>query len=197
MRRSLHKQTYTNWKHHVSVQGKCNYTTGIPVKLDRKAGNFPANLHMNVLTAQVRCGWIMCMDDDDYFLSPQALEHIVSHIESEDQLIMWGCSDDFRVNHRLETRNGEWVFPNITPRKKAPKNMRIFPDKKWRWISSYCYLYHSKHKHMVEWVARCGGDAKVYRQLKKGGLKKKVLDAVLTGRQWRGCGRRFEPRRGR
>lgn len=190
MRSTLYHQSYLNWKHLVSVQGKCDYTRGIPVKLKRSAGSFPANLHMNVLLNHVKDGWVLYMDDDDCFMSPDAISHIVSHIEHEDQFLIWHVSFGCCYNRR--TRQGIWTCPDITPKSQWPKRIRLVPKdlpfgKGLLSIPSCSFLYHSKHK--VKWNADLCGDRHVYFQLMSKGLEKVYIDAVLTGRQWKGNGR--------
>lgn len=122
------------------------YTGNIPnidsSGIRRKA---PYNLYLNTLRSRVKDGWIMFLDDDDYFTTDTALEEIVSYITSEDDILLWQVQ-----------------FPN----KVIPEDY-LFKYKKIQinHISMIGFLYHKKHDHKAKFDYFSGGDFYFMNQL--------------------------------
>lgn len=85
---------------------------------------FPSNHYFNTLFRKAKDGWVMVLDDDDAFTTNDAAEKILSHITSEDDLILW------RINI------GGRMIPSDENFGKAP----VVRD-----ISSIAFCCHKKH----------------------------------------------------
>lgn len=170
-RNSILEQTYKNINHIVGSDVECDYLDDIDViKLTLKPvdpkpdglASYPApwNAHCNELNKHVKDGWIMYLDDDDKFVTPNAVQIIVDNIEHENQIVMW------RVD----------INGLIVPREAILKDVR--PGN----ISAIGFLFHSKYLP-VDWGSWNFGDYRVITQLLNKGLEKKWISRVLTQTQ--------------
>lgn len=55
---------------------------------------FPHNYYTNILKDEVNDGWFTGLDDDDMYMDQEAIETIVSHINSENDLLLWRVDFD-------------------------------------------------------------------------------------------------------
>jgi hypothetical protein len=126
---------------------------------------FPFNGHLNTLVKHVNNGWVILLDDDDEFVSIDAIDHIMSHITSEDDMVLW------------RVRQGERIIPSD---ENFGKN--IVPKD----ISGIGLMCHSKHikQHYFEPYRRA--DYRLIKWLSER-LTVKWVGAVLTGTQSGNC----------
>jgi len=167
---SILNQTYKNINHIVGSDTDCNYYDNY-IRLHPEEAKYPVpqygsykapwNLYLNELAKYVKEGWIIYLDDDDKFVSNQAVETIVHNIENEDYMMFW------RVNI-----NGI-IYPNDQMFGKIVAGN----------ISGIGFTFHSKHLP-VDWGSWNFGDYRVMTQL-AGKISQKWVDLVLTQTQGR------------
>ena len=105
--------------------------------------HMPYNLYLNTLMSKVTGGWIMFLDDDDILSDINSIKTIVSHIENNDQLLIW------KVKKLGKT------IPNKSFKKK-PVNGDI---------TSNSFLFHSKYISIALWDNKSAGDFRVINKL--------------------------------
>jgi len=167
-RDSILNQSHENINHIVGSDVECDYYDCIKLKLSDgvspkpDVGTYaaPWNLHLNELGKHAKEGWVMYLDDDDKFTSLDSLKIILSHVDNEDQILLW----------RVDI-NG-WIVPSDDKFGKviAPGN-----------ISGIGFMFHTKHLP-VDWGSWSYGDYRVLRQLSKK-LKQKWINLILTQTQ--------------
>jgi len=104
----------------------------------------PYNSYINNLLEAVEDGYIMFLDDDDYFTSPTSLEKVVPHLE-EDKLLTW-----------LVMCQG-----NLIPDEGALKAPVLIPTM----ITASSFMFHSKHKWAAKWDSVKGADYRCVQRL--------------------------------
>ena len=98
----------------------------LPSGYPHKYYRFHANLYLNNLMDKVTEGYIMILDDDDLLMDSSAVETIVDHIESADDLLFW------RVR-----------FPNNIVK---PEDEYFGKEPVYCHISAIGFSFHSKFK---------------------------------------------------
>jgi hypothetical protein len=153
---SINSQTYKNIKHIVSVHNEesyeyatdsCDHVVMVKEKMGapQYGNNYePYNLYINRLLDEVKEGYIMFLDDDDFFTSTNSLEKIVPHLE-EDGLLTWlvDCAG------------------KVTPDKGAVMAPVLIPT----CITASSFIFHSKHKWAAKWDAVRGADYRCAQRL--------------------------------
>ena len=149
-------QTYSNIRHIIGfdnyksldyiIRNKPNknnvfYTHSNEIRIN--PAHMPYNLYLNILMNQVTEGWIMFLDDDDILNDINSINTIVSHIENNDQLLIW------KVKKLGKT------IPNKSFKKKP-----ISGD-----ITSNSFLFHSKYISIAQWDNKSAGDFRVVNKL--------------------------------
>jgi len=166
---SIVNQTYKNVNWIVGSDIDCPYYPNA-IKLEERnnfspipAGHYyaPYNEYLNQLATNVKDGWVMYLDDDDEFLSPNALTDLANQIDSEDIMLVWKV----RI-----TKN--WIVPCKTFGQRIQSGD----------FSGIGFMFHSKYLP-VDWGFISCGDYRVAQQLLNKGLKIKWVDEVLTSTQ--------------
>jgi len=158
-RESVMGQTYSNINHIVGSEVECDYHDAI--LLSQKTGkDLPWNLHLNDLGEKVTDGWVMYLDDDDKFLTPDAVSDIMAEATDEDTMLLW------------RVRIGKNIVPNDQCFGSIIKKGQI---------SGIGVAFHSKHLP-VPWLAHKCGDYHIINYLAKT-LKVKWINKVFTGTQ--------------
>lgn len=157
---SIYKQSYKNWniivgtdneesyQYAKTVKGKTikyNYSSlnVTPIRNNENYGNpFIYNLYMNDLQNEVKCGYILYLDDDDMLSSSNSLLTIVNHIKDENSFLMW------RVK-----------FPN----RLVPSDVNFGKSPVVRDIDTVGFLFH--HKYKQTWEPYKRGDYRVAKKL--------------------------------
>lgn len=121
----------------------------------------PHNLYLNSLQEKVQDGWIMYLDDDDMFASPNSLQRIVDNLRNENEMVIWKVQI-----------TPQWIVPSHS----------FGNEIKAGDISGIGFAFHSKHLP-VDWGTLSYGDFRVAMQLKNKGLKPRWVDWVLTRTQ--------------
>ena len=142
-------------------------------EIGRSRRHAPYNLHLNTLYDRLTSGYVVGMDDDDMFANDNAIEEIVSHIISNEQLLFW--------------------------RVKFPNGQIIPPDSVWGQRPYCCkfsglgYAWNIKYKEYTYWDEWSLGDyrsaSRLYRIVKDKVYINKVLSKVQR-KQANGLGRR-------
>lgn len=166
-RSSIAGQTCKKYRHLVSYENeetlaylkKYNLPPADLVKVARAGtgGSHPYNLFVNDMMARVTEGWIMFLDDDDLFTTPQALSIIAAQLKDEDSLVIWRA----------------WF-----PAKTIPVNRDVHQIAQGD-ITSCCFAFHSKHKEKGQWHEFRAGDYRCFDQLRQF-LKPIFLEDILA-----------------
>ena len=93
------------------------------------------------------------------FVNIESISILVSHIENEDQLLIW------------KTKNNGKILPSDKSFKKKP----LRGD-----ITSNSYMFHSKYKNYAIWDNKAGSDFRVLEKLMKLNLKIVWINNILT-----------------
>jgi glycosyltransferase involved in cell wall biosynthesis len=121
------------------------------------------NIYMNELHNHVEEGWVMYLDDDDWFVDNDAAKKILAKAGEvgEGTMVLW------RVG------SGDESYPKtsfgITP---------VFKD-----LCSCGVAFHSSHAHECKWEPKMGGDFSGIKKLIDSGMKVVWLDETLTAMQ--------------
>lgn len=170
-RESILSQTHKNIKHLISSDSKNNtYLKGIeyidvkPIKIEdvklKKGETFaPYNLYLNDLLQEVKDGWVLILDDDDAFVSEDSLSEIVSHINSEDDLLFWRV----QFPNQLIPSDKYWM--------KEPQECQI---------SMIGFMFHSKWINNFKFDYLTKGDYRVIKTLWNLIPNKIWIDKILT-----------------
>tara|TARA_R110002051_G_C8618957_1_gene482989 strand:+ start:147 stop:752 length:606 start_codon:yes stop_codon:yes gene_type:complete len=153
---SIQSQTYKNIKHIVSVDDDLSYEYASKlgnniIKVEKRSkilqygNNYkPYNFYINDLLEEVDAGYIIFLDDDDFFTSPDSLKSIISHL-NKDTLLMW------LVN-----------FCGTTlPNGQALASPVLLPTQ----VTGCSFAFHSKHKWAAKWDGVRGADYRCAQRL--------------------------------
>ena len=174
--KSIDEQDYQNWSHHVITDDpeSSNYieTQGrmptITTRLEKRQDinqHFPYNLYINELYRNVNEGYVLAIDDDDCFLTPQALSLLASVIENAGTFptLFW------RVQ-----------FPDGLLIPRDAENFVFMPGN----ISGIGFCFHTKFIDAAKWDQFKESDFRVAHKIRL--VSDDVLylrKAVLTGLQ--------------
>jgi len=128
-----------------------------------KARHFPVNLYLNQLMATVHEGWVMILDDDDMFVSQDAIKKITSVCKSEETAVFW------RVK----------IGDRIVPKKFGRPKIKDF--------SMIGMCFHSKYIPLLQFDEFKQTDYRVADRIFSI-LDVVYIDEVLTGTQHTGDG---------
>ncbi len=140
--KSIKEQTYSNIKHITCVDDDASYEYAsklcdnvIRVEKGQKIPEYgiahaPYNLYINPLLDQVDEGFIVILDDDDRFTNTTALEFIARYMD-EDKLVLWRC----KLPYGIVPADWAMNFPVLVPQQ----------------VTSFGYVFHSKHKWAATW----------------------------------------------
>ena len=119
----------------------------------------PYNLYMNALTAEVKEGWVICLDDDDMLTRPDAISTLVKNLTAVDSLVLWKVQFPHRVIPSPQT----WGrFP-------------VLGD-----IASIGFAYHISHNWAAQWDEVKESDFRVILKLFRVLPQTVWLDDILT-----------------
>lgn len=166
-RKSVIGQNYKNIRQLVSYENaetlKYLKTQGLPeadlISVVRKTttATHPYNLFVNDLMDRVTEGWILFLDDDDVFTTPNALSIIAAHLVDENSLVCWRA----------------WFPARIVPGTSDLGQIKEGD------ITSCCFAFHSRHKNNAQWHEFKAGDYRCFDQLRKQ-LRPVFLDDILA-----------------
>lgn len=174
--KSIDEQDYLNWSHHVitddpesstyiETQGRIpNITTRLEKREDINH-HFPYNLYINELYRNINEGYVLVIDDDDCFLTSQALS-LLAHVTE-------------KVGN-FPTLFWRVQFPDglIIPRE--PENFTFMPGN----IASCGFSFHTKFIDAAKWDQFKESDFRVAHKIQLASDAVLYLnDAVLTGLQ--------------
>jgi glycosyltransferase involved in cell wall biosynthesis len=172
---SIKTQTYPHWNLIISADTsetekyvrRAGY---VPVVVSRDpdpAVEFPAQLYMPDLMDQVKDGWIIVVDDDDYFLKTNALEDIAEKLINPDALYCWHMRSP-----EGEIVPGEEFYGTITKLH----------------IDVTCFAVHSSHKSDSSWIPVYTGDYEYIKGLESSLKKVEWIDNVYVQKGFRANG---------
>lgn len=171
--KSIDAQDYTNWTHHVITddQNSVTYITElgrepkVTPRLEKRTDinhHFPYNLYINELYDEVSEGYVLIIDDDDCFLTPQALTFLANTIQTTGGLptLFWRVKfpDGF-----IPRETDNFIF--------RPTN-----------VTTCGYCFHTKFIDAAEWDEFKESDFRVAHKIKLASNTALYLkNAVLTG----------------
>ena len=132
----------------------------VPTYTRNNVDTFPWNLYLNILKLQVKEGFIMFLDDDDFLIDRHSLE-IIDENASEDALLVY-----------------RMVYPDG----------RILPDDEFfgktpferKHISMQVFCFNSKYKNRVHFDSKRAGDFRFINQMLTHIKTVLWLDSVLV-----------------
>jgi cellulose synthase/poly-beta-1,6-N-acetylglucosamine synthase-like glycosyltransferase len=147
---SVLSQTYKNIKHIVSFDDDKdlsyinNYEHLFLVKIDKdwliktdtsknpNTGKYsPHNLYFNVMFKTIEDGWVIILDDDNFFTENTSLEKISKFLDDEESLVLWQIN---HINHgKIPNKNLLGKPPIIGNIDSGcfSFNIKILGDLKW------------------------------------------------------------------
>lgn len=166
---SVRSQTYKNIRHIVCADNNESFEYASKLVKDlirvQKRDTIPSyknyepyNLYINDLLKEVKDGYIMFLDDDDYFYSPHSIEKIVPHLR-KDEVLCWFI------------KIGEEIIPN----KQALMAPVLIPTQ----IGNCSFMFHYRHRGAAKWDAVRGADYRCVQRL-SWLLKHTWLEEVLA-----------------
>jgi len=133
--------------------------------------NFPYNDYLNQLGRYINDGWVLYLDDDDEFLTPNAIQVIVDNITTNNDMLLWQV--------KLIAR----IVPNDDYFGQEPKLFHI---------TGIGFMFHSSHLYKVHWLSYKYADYHViknlYNELKPIWIKQVLIATQRT--QGKGMGLR-------
>ena len=129
---------------------------------------FPFNHYLDVMSRQIKEGWIMQFDDDDLFLDNKAVSKIVNKIHTDNDLILW------KVKYPLDR-----TIPN-TQRWEVMQYQNEIIDID---ISGGGFCYNSIYANQIEWGYFKRGDYRVVKKLFEICKLKRYINECLVGIQ--------------
>jgi GT2 family glycosyltransferase len=187
---SIKNQTYKNFRHLVSIDSLADEEyvkssgaeyffmnkEGIskePTIVDPKTGpKFIYNLYLNKLIDNVKEGWVIFLDDDDYFSDANVLQKIVNVIKSNTDMILW----------QMKYPNGS-ILPTIQEIGKVPRMARI---------GAPCFAVHSGIAKTIKWDGWKCGDFRFIQKAWSKTVDKRVLKEALVSLGGAGLGKRLD-----
>jgi len=176
--KSILNQTYKNINIFVSIDQKnWDYTVKYPIYpvFVKKQHEFtppmnspeygktvPYNLYLNDLTAKVKEGLIVYLDDDDQYTHEKSIETFVNEYKNGSELIFWQV--------KIEDR----IIPNDDNFGNAPYLFQL---------SGIGFAFDAKYKHLAVWTPYKRGDFRVADALHKAIEKKGYIKEILSEAQ--------------
>lgn len=131
------------------------------------------NLYFNPVLKTIQDGWIIFLDDDDYFMDEFTVEKIVSHLKNEDTIYIWKMI----VGGSL-----------IIPREGAFETEKIELGN----IGGSCFTVHSKWGKTQEWDGYKCADFRYLKSLDKIIPNKHWIDEIFVVVPQSGLGRKID-----
>jgi len=139
---SIIQQTYKNYE----ILVYDNSSVGVnyipenikKIRDEKSAKGYDYNLFCNVLKNEVKEGWFIFVDDDDFLVGDNALQTLVDNLPNEDEVL---------------------IFQILRNQKSKPNN-RLIDEKRIikGHISTQCFAVHSKHKNIADFTNIESGD---------------------------------------
>lgn len=189
---SIKNQTYKNIRHIVAVDQEkdLNYVSKYDCDVfvldkdlfekqkdipdPKTGGKFVYNLYFNYLISQVNEGWIIILDDDDYFNDNNAVSDIVKTIQFQTDMILW-----------------QMQYPNGI---KLPSDLEINKKPNLARIGAPCVAVHSSIAKQIKWDGwKCGDFRYINKAWQMTYLKRWVRRPLIQlGTNVGGLGRRLD-----
>ena len=191
--RCIQNQTYKNIKHIVSYDNKddlkyiTKYDNIVLIKIDRdsliKNDNYtnpntgkysPHNMYFNEMIKYVYEGWVIYLDDDDYYINNNIIQKIVDKINEtdDDTLLVW----QFKLGNNL-------IIPKRFDRNNPPKLGSI---------DTSCVAFNVKYKNSFEWDSWKCSDYRVIKKLYNVIPKSIFINEVYVHAPTAGFGNRID-----
>jgi hypothetical protein len=178
-RESIENQTYKNIRHIVSIDNlndeeyvkshnvdyffmdkeAISKENDIP---DPKTGTrFIYNLYLNHLINEVKEGWILFLDDDDYLADNNTVQKMVNAVKNPTDLVLW----------QMKYPNGQ-VLPSIQELGTPPRLARI---------GAPCFMLHSGIAKTIRWDGwKCGDFRFIQKAYAKTGEKRVIREVLIS-----------------
>jgi hypothetical protein len=129
------------------------------IKTDNETA--PWNGYLNSLISQVKGGWILILDDDDYLTSIRTLEDLVKHLTDDNAIYF------VRM---------KWPNARVIPSDRNFINQQIVRKD----IGMPCFIFHAKHKHKLAFQPMKQGDYHFISKLATIIKKQKWINLIVT-----------------
>lgn len=178
-RESIVNQTYKNIRHLVSIDNLNDEEYVKPHNVeyffmdkeaiskepdipDPKTGNrFIYNLYLNHLINQVKEGWIIILDDDDYFAESNCIQKVVNEIKNTTDMLLW----------QMKYPNGQ-TLPSLQELGMPPKLARI---------GMPCFTIHSGIAKTIKFDGwKCGDFRFIQKAYSKTGAKRVLREVIIN-----------------
>lgn len=131
------------------------------VDLTQKKKKYHPNQYIDFLyehIPQQEPGWVLVLDDDDKFMTPNAIGYLLSHLKDATSMPIW-----------MLYRPDKYIYPR-------DKSTPIVGE-----IGSCCYIYHSSMIQKGFWKGDSIGDFSFFKHLFGHVKKHDYIDLPLTG----------------
>jgi len=172
--KSIEEQDYTNYRHLLCIDDDSSLSyiherdhIQVSRSPKKKFKHFPYNLYFNQMYESIKDGWIIFLDDDDCFYSPESLKTLASSIKAVnnvDALFLWKVW----APHRTDT------IPNEGHFSKKPKHGQI---------TGQGFCFHKNHIDKAQWDDKRGSDFRVITKLYENLSHIEWIDKRLTSFQ--------------
>jgi hypothetical protein len=129
--------------------------------------HFPYNLYLKIVEGYLEDGWIIYLDDDDFFMSNDSLEKLNNHIENNDE-------DTIHIFKILT------AFDGVTmPNEKYFLFMKTGHPIVHKECGGSCFTFHTKYKQYANWDEWRLSDVRVIKSLERVIPKKNFIDEII------------------
>lgn len=120
----------------------------------------PHNLYLNELLKEVKEGWVIFIDDDDYLYNASVLEHLSQHLTDDTDLVFT----------RMKFGNNR-----VIPSDKVFKKQKIvFQD-----IGGSCFVSHYNISKKIQWDMFKCSDFRYIKKIKNISKKTKWVNQIV------------------
>lgn len=149
------------------------YTESMPPKNDksRYGRPFPSNHYLNILFKEAKDGWIFWLDDDDAFVSKNAVAQIMSQAKTDDDLLLWRMNNNGRIIPKDENFGNQPVAGDISAIAFAvhTKHIRDYFMEPYK-LGDYRLINHLYNKLNPVWIDKVL--TKIQGEAQGGGYRK-------------------------
>jgi len=125
----------------------------------------PYNVYLKIAEKAVKPGWVIYLDDDDFFINEDILQKIVDQINLFDTNTM----------HLFRIDNGG----KIKPSDKHWECMKVGHPFVLHEVGGSNYVFHSKYLDYTAWDEWAGADYRTAKALEKVTLHKNFVDLII------------------
>lgn len=129
--------------------------------------HFPYNLYLKIVEGYLDDGWIIYLDDDDFFINDDVLEKLNNQINIHDE-------DTIHI-FKILTRDSNVTMPN----EKYFLFMKTGHPIIHKECGGSCFTFHTKYKQYANWDEWRLSDVRVIKSLERVIPKKNFIDEII------------------